>query len=480
MRTSASRALFFVLLAIVAHRFLRFDLVNDTVASLRPQAVLTVLLGATLASAVLLRQVPLWPGRIVAVQGALWAWALVTKVVSDGSSVVLPYLRGDYAKDVVFAALLSLGAGSVRRLRVLALVFVAALLGIAAVTVPQHTGVRQCYSYAGSSELNYQQETDGRLCVAAADCYALPKSEAHLRDRSWACERTGSWGLATVLGRIHYVGNLMDPNALALALVMAVALGLGLLLWPPGEGAPGLAGRAALLLALGLLSLSVVYAASRAGQIALLLAVLCFFYTRIGWAGAIALGLCGLPLALLSSRNEAEAAYSTLTRALTYLNGYRAFLDSPLFGVGYGNYERISFINAHSSFLLAVTETGLVGGVLFLLGVYLSFKCVLTVMRWPVSPVEDLPAGRELLELRHLSRMLFAMLAGVLWCVFFLSLAFDVMWLFPVGIVAAFHRAAQRVLPGYALRLSLLELGLVAVAGALLPALLVAIATRAL
>lgn len=490
MRNSLSRALFYVLLAIVAHRFLRIDLVSDAFALLRPQTVLTALLAATLGGAVLLRQVAVWPGGIIAVQAGLWAWALVTKVVADGTSYIAPYLRGDYAKDVVFAGLISLGAGSARRLRALAWVFVLSLTVIAGATVPQHRGVRQCYHFAISGELNYEQQSDGRLCVSAEDCYSVPKSEAHLRDQGWACERSGVWGLATVLDRIHYVGNLLDPNALALALVMAVALGLGLFTWPQddAEAAPGRLARAGLLAALGLLGLAVIYAASRAGQVALLLTLVCFFYARIGWLGVALAGLGGLPLALFSSRNAAEAAFSTLTRAQTYLNGYRAFLDHPVLGVGHGNYERISFINAHNSFLLALTETGLIGGSLFLLGVYLSFKCVLTVLWWPRDARELRPGSvdwedgelRELVRLRHLARALLAMLVGVLWCVFFLSLAFDVMWLFPVGIVAAFHRAAQRSLPGYALRLSLFELAILVAVGALLPAALVAVATRAL
>jgi hypothetical protein len=62
------------------------------------------------------------------------------------------------------------------------------------------------------------------------------------------------------------------------------------------------------------------------------------------------------------------------------------------------------------------------------------------------------------------------MLVGVMACVFFLSLAFDVMWLFPVGIIAAFHRLVHDRLPDYELRLRGIELLAVLLCGALLPA----------
>lgn len=197
----------------------------------------------------------------------------------------------------------------------------------------------------------------------------------------------------------------------------------------------------------------------------------------IGWAGVVLAGLCAAPVVLVSTRNAAEAAYSTLTRIWTYINGYHAIWENPLFGVGFENYGRISFINAHNSFLLALTETGLLGGALFTLGVYLAFKLVLAVQFWPGSP-SDLADAEELTELRHLAHTLLSMLVGVVACVFFLSLAFDVLWLFPLSIVAAFHRVVMEKLPDLQLRLRVVEILVVGVLGALLPAGLIAVATR--
>lgn len=461
-----------VILAIVAHRFLRLDLTNELVASLHPQALLTGLLALTLGAGVLTRSVSLRPSGVLLVQWGLWGWALISKVVADGPSWLGEFVKGDYAKDMLFATLVSITATTLSRLRMLSWVVVATLALIAAITIPQHSGPKQCYHYKLTGELNYNEQTDGRPCVGAADCFDVPKGEEHLREEGWACERTGSWGLATVLERIHYVGNLVDPNALAQALVMATALGLGLLTWPRSQRSSALQ-RLFLLAAVVLMSVAVVYAASRAAQLALALVFLCFFYVRFGLLGIILAALGGAPVVLISNRNAAEAAYSTLTRIMTYMNGYDALWQNPVFGVGFANYEKISFINAHNSFFQAITETGLIGGSLYLLGIYLCFKLVIGVALWP-QPDAD-PAR---LELRHLARTLLAMLVGVVSCVFFLSLAFDVMWLFPVGIIAAFHAAVRQQLPDYELRVRGWELLLVLACGALLPAAFLFFATR--
>lgn len=461
-----------VILAIVAHRFLRLDLTNDLIASLHPQAVLTGLLAVTLGAGVLTRSVSLRPSGVLLVQWGLWAWALISKVVADGPSWLGEFIKGDYAKDMLFATLVSVTATSLARLRMLSWVVVSTLTVISLVTIPQHSGPKQCYHYKLNGELNYDEQTDGRPCVGAADCFDVPKGEEHLREEGWACERTGSWGLATVLERIHYVGNLVDPNALAQALVMAAALGLGLLTWPRSQRSSALQ-RLFLLATVVVMSVAVVYAASRAAQLALALVFVCFFYVRFGLLGIVLAALGGAPVVLISNRNAAEAAYSTLTRIMTYMNGYDALWQNPVFGVGFGNYEKISFINAHNSFFQAITETGLIGGSLYLLGIYLSFKLVVGVALWPLHET-DLPR----LELRHLARTLLAMLVGVVSCVFFLSLAFDVMWLFPVGIIAAFHGAVREQLPDYELRVRGWELLLVLASGALLPAAFLFFATR--
>lgn len=476
-----------VILAIVAHRFLRLDLTADAVAALHLPVLLTVLLAAALCVEVARRGVSLRPTLPIVVQWLLWLWAGVSKTVADGTQSLAAFVASDYTKDVVFATLLGTVVDSLRKLRWLCWVFVTGMTVIAALTIPQRAGSYKCYYYDLADTLNYVQQTDNRPCTSVAECGEVPKNEMRFIDKGWACEKDGPLGLATVLGRIHYVGTLADPNELAQALVMACALALGLLFWPlPSRGGGRLRFSLRLYLwgALLVMAVAVVFAASRAAQVALALTLFCFFYSRIGLLGALLAGVASVPIVLVSLRSQAEAAYSTVTRIQTQMNGYLAFLERPFFGVGFGNYEKISFINAHNSFLLSATETGVFGSALFILSVYLALKALVLVVRWPLPldlPADDAEADErsaetlELLELRHAALTLLSMLVGVVWCVTFLSLSWDVMWLFPVGVLAAFYRIARDRLPEYELRLGLWELLAVLLLGAALPAFFVAV-----
>jgi hypothetical protein len=465
-------AAFAIIVLIVAHRLLRFDLLSDDVLALRPQSVLLTLLALAVPLAMLRRQVSLRFSTVLLIQWLLYLWALISRLVSDGLDELVPFLSGDYAKDLIFATVLGLLATNVARLRTLFVTIVVALLFISAVAIPQRFGPTQCHYFRFAWQLNYEQTSDRRPCQSTAECYVVPKHEQHLRDYGWACERVGLLGLATVVDRIHYAGNLVDPNSLSLALVMAAALLLGLATWPRRPVHKWL-----WLLGLPLLGVAVVLAASRAAQAAMGAVILTFFYFRVGIVSAGLAGLRGGPLLLVSTRNDAEAAYSTVTRIMTYLNGFTAFLDYPFFGVGFANYERISFLNAHNSFLQALVETGVFGGTLYIAGSYASFKLLLQVIRWPL-PVDDGEEQAELEEIQHVAKTLLAMLLGVLLCVLFLSLAWDFSWLLPLGLVAGFELHVRQRLPGFRFQLRLLELGGLLLATLLLLGLFVLVTAR--
>ncbi|MCS6914640.1 MAG: hypothetical protein RMK29_11820 [Myxococcales bacterium] len=469
-------ASFIVLLAIVAHRFLRLDLLDERIARLHPPAVLAVLLALALGWDVLRGGLRLRAQALLMVQWALCGWAAVCKLVADGVAGMRAFVSSNYLKDVVFLTLVGVLSGTLERLRTLIWVFVAVMTFVAAVVTPQRVGDRRCYyyDYGRSQGLNYEQKTDGRPCLAAADCYELPAGEQHLRGMSWACERRGPLGLATVVERARYVGSMAEPNSMSLALVMGCALALGLATWPRGRrrGSRGLL-RVVLLASTALMTAAVLAAASRAGQAALALMLVTLVLLRIGPWAAVLMAPLALPLALLSTRRTAEAAYSTTTRVRTMLNGYQAYLDHPLFGVGLDNYGRISDLNAHNSFILAATECGILGIGLFVLGVYLALKLLVKVWRWPRAEQE--PASLE--ELRHLAAILLAMLVGVCSCITFESLSFDVMWLFPVGMLAAFYRVVQEEIPAFELDLHIGEILAALAVGALVPPVIVGVTT---
>jgi len=440
---------FVMLCAIVAHRLLRFDLLFPQVGAAKPSWILLGLLVLSTGWVLWKRQLVLRFSTVLAVQGTLFGWALVSRVVSDGTGQIGSFLQGDYAKDVFFTMVLGLLGAGVRRLRGLFATVVLCLVFIAAIAIPQWFGNKACHFFRAAPLLNYEQTTDHRPCQGTAECFQVPRHEQHLRDHNWACERTGPLGLATVIDRIHYVGQLSDPNALGLGLAMATALLLGLATWPNGSrwtwmwflGLPFLVG-------------AVVLSASRAAQMALVLVFFCFFLFRVGALAAVGMSALASPLMFFSLRNESEATYSTVTRARTYLNGVRALVEEPAFGVGFGNYGRISFLNAHNSFLQAIVETGVLGGTLYVIGICVATKLLLKVALFP-SPA--LAASKDRAAVQHVAKVLLAMLSGVLVCVFFLSLAFDVSWLLPLGFVVAFEMFLANKFPSERLRIGVPE-----------------------
>jgi hypothetical protein len=77
---------------------------------------------------------------VLAVQWLLFVWALITRIVSDGPDELIPFLTGDYAKDLTFASLIGVLATNTQRLRTLTVTIVAALLFVAAVSSQQRLG----------------------------------------------------------------------------------------------------------------------------------------------------------------------------------------------------------------------------------------------------------------------------------------------------------------------------------------------------
>ncbi|HMY59740.1 MAG TPA: hypothetical protein PK472_15865, partial [Pseudomonadota bacterium] len=164
-------AAFAIIVLIVAHRILRFDMLSDDFLMLRPQAVLLTLLALAVPLALWRRQLTLRFSTVLAVQWSLFFWALISRLVSDGVDELLPFLIGDYAKDLVFSTLLGVLTTNPRRQRVIYATFVLAMLFAAIVSIPQRFGPKQCHYFRFASQLNYEQTSDRRPCQSTAECY---------------------------------------------------------------------------------------------------------------------------------------------------------------------------------------------------------------------------------------------------------------------------------------------------------------------
>jgi O-antigen ligase len=245
-------------------------------------------------------------------------------------------------------------------------------------------------------------------------------------------------------GRVRYRGILQDPNELAWAVSAGLPFALAFFL-----GAPGSRRRPARM-ALGLLPLAlglacVVMTRSRTGQLALLAALAAFFVRRPLLAAVLGVG-AAIPLAALGGRAGAEAEASTQERIECWREGLSMFRDSPLLGVGPGQFTEHHYLTAHNSFVLCLAELGPLGLFLWTAVVYLCLKTALSVERYARS---NLQAS----DLRPWAAALVGSWAATAVSAFFLSLSYHpVLWVF-VGLSAALHAAVRRHDPAWRVHL---------------------------
>jgi hypothetical protein len=275
--------------------------------------------------------------------------------------------------------------------------------------------------------------TDGRSCVAEADCYlgnAEPGGE-------YLCERVGLFGTTSIgNGRVRYRGVLQDPNELSLA----AAIGMPLVFaWGRRKYRP-------LSWVLALVVLAVVLActilsASRGGIIVLLAVLGAYFLKRFGARGAAVGAALGAPLLVYGGRSGSEASASTTDRVDCWYEAISMWRSHPLTGVGFGQFGEYHYLTAHNSYLLTVAELGLPGLLLFSIVVYLSLKIpVVALRRYP----SDSMSGVDLGIVRAWTMALAAAFAGLFVGIFFLSFAYHyVLWIY-VGLSAALYGAIKR------------------------------------
>jgi O-antigen ligase len=202
-----------------------------------------------------------------------------------------------------------------------------------------------------------------------------------------------------------------------------------------------------LLAAIAIIGVCTVFAQSRGGQLVFLTATGVYFVRRFGFRGMILGAALATPMLLLGGRSGDEADSSADERTMCLYVGMKMFRDSPLFGVGKGQFVEHHTQTAHNSYVLAAAELGLPGMVLWALLLYLSMKIPFVYLRrttrgeLALSPVAQIWAVA-------LSASLAAMYVGI----FFLSFSYhDVLWI-SLGLAGAFYAAVRRHVPTFEVR----------------------------
>ena len=406
-----------------------------------------ILFAVTLLGLVLdlrLRLARLRPAPHALLAVTLYLWALVATTLGAAASV------GQVAAALIVSpALYFLVAHSAQPFRALESVswlIVAVVLALSIMGLVQAQAPLQCIRVEpGPAADEMAGVPEDRPCTGPNEC-----AQGGEPGFEYLCEKAGLAGTTSIGGsRVRYRGILQDPNDFALAI--GLGLPLALTLWARRRS---LFTTLMMVAIVGLGVTCIIFTASRTGQVVIVAVAVAYFAVRFGWKG-IALGaVLAAPALILGGRSTGEASASSQERLEAWAVGLRLWRESPLWGVGQGQFPEHHYITAHNSFVLAAAEMGTVGLLLFVGLYYVAFKVVLTGMRRyrqvPQAAVAYL-WGRGLL----------AALCGMVAGTFFLSLTYHpVIWLF-FGLTGAYGLAIRSHDPDWRLSLGRRDLGAV-------------------
>jgi hypothetical protein len=426
-----------------------------------------------------------------------FAWGLLVTAVKhpDGlgdQALSLAILLGLYLA-------VALGCGAPRGLSLFAITYVGCAALATTVAIFQGFGPWGCFlgadeDWEGKGELAY----DGRTCESNLDC----RVDAPVPWGNYRCERVGPLGTASIGGRVRYRGSLADPNELSLMISLALPLAFALAgspARPPAPVAPrdrwepraprrplvrlppllgdrlitGVITTARALPAAALcagVGLAVVLSQSRSGLIAFLLVLGIAFIRRARVLGVVLAALLAPPMLLLGGRSGEEASQSSDERAELLREAFEFIRGTHGFGLGLGQFTDESSIGltAHNAYVLAASEAGIIGLVLFGLALYLSLKVPVVIWRGKY---------RISWSTARMAPALAVATAGVTIGIFFLSWTYkDILYLL-LGASSALYTAARAEDPRVEVRLSVKEAACIA-AGLLLMLFLVWVGMR--
>jgi hypothetical protein len=363
-------------------------------------------------------------------------WALI------GTAVLLPdQLLGRTLELVSLFALYGTIAHAVQRFRTFQLVagvLSATCLFIALVCFHQGLSEKQCIG-GEESVGDIAGKPDGRLCETNEQCRG-PEAEPGFEYR---CEHVGLFGTYSIEERVRYRGELHDPNEVALTISAgALSLLIGFAMRKRKPHTVFFYGLAA-----GLVFYTVFMTQSRGGLVAGLLVPGIYVVRRYGLKSMIPVAALAAPVLLLGGRSGEAAEQSTLERYEAWSTGLGMLKANPLFGVGARQFAEHHYLTAHNTFVLAFSELGLPGFVLFMAIMYLTFKSLVVGLR----DLRHVP-GSDAATTWGLS--LLASMVGIVVQINTLSFAYHaVLWVF-FAMVGAWCSAIRYHLPSFRIRMT--------------------------
>ncbi|MBA3461343.1 MAG: O-antigen ligase family protein [Deltaproteobacteria bacterium] len=362
---------------------------------------------------------------------AFLLWAFI------GIAVVAPekIIERGIELAILFAlyGTLAHGVQKFRTFQIVAGTLVTTCLFIAFVCFHQGVSPKQCI--AGEYRIGtIDGEPDGRVCETVENCMG-PEAEP---GKEYRCEHAGLFGTYSVEERVRYRGELQDPNEVALC-ISAGALSL-LIAFALRRRNP----LNVLLCAAGvtLVILTVLATKSRGGMVSAMLVPGVYLLRRYRIKGAIVAGSLAVAAIALGGRSGANADVSTQLRYEAWASGLDMFKENPIFGVGAGLFSDHHYLTAHNSLVLTLAELGLVGMMLYVTIIYLTFK-TLYIGLTTLAVVPGTAA------VRVWGMALMASMSGIVFQSNTLSFAYhSVLWIF-LGLVGAWYSAIKHHKPDF-------------------------------
>jgi hypothetical protein len=396
-----------------------------------------------------IRSTPLLPWIAV-----FFAWSAFTAVIHAPSAALVPI--SGLAICVALYLLIAHGVQTFHALHLVAGAVLSMVILVCFVGVHQGLSPTECVVVDQSTQGETTAGTpDGRPCDSIRSCYlgdVEPGAE-------YACEHVGLMGTTSVGGgRVRYLGVLQDPNELSLAGSVGLPLAFAL-----GASRKKTLGRHVLsALTFALVLFCAILTSSRGGQLVFLTVLGTYAVKRFGAKGLVLGVVLAAPLLLVSGRNGEEASSSTLERLDCWASALSIWRSHPILGVGLGRFTEYNYMTAHNSYLLALSELGIMGMFLFSSILYLSAKIPLAVLR-DVDSVSaedgDTLAGASIV--RPWAIGLIAAFAGLAAGIFFLSFTYHyVLWIY-IGLSGALYSAVRAHHPSFRVHLGMTDIAIV-------------------
>lgn len=361
-----------------------------------------------------------------------WLWVLICDGITPSSSFVARVIEVFIL--LVFFGTLSLSVQRFRTLQTLAGTLLGVSLFLSFVCVHQSLQPKYCLVLEGGQ--GGEGTSSGVPCDVNQDC-----REAEVEDAR--CEHFGLFGTYSIEERTRYRGQLHDPNEVALTICcLGLSFALAFMVqdrrmrWKVGGGFMCL-----------LIGLAVIRTGSRGGLLVMMGIPGAYLIKRYGVKALIFGGIVGAGIFSVGARSSSAADESTLHRYEAWVEGLGMLQRKPLFGVGHRLFTENHGLTAHNSYVLAFSELGVFGFILFVSVIYMSIKSVYVGLK----RLDGIP---EAGVARAWGMALLASLCGAAFQISTLSFCYHtVLWII-IGMASAWYSAVRYHDPEFEVRMT--------------------------